>query len=688
MGPKAKKTDNDIVQLIAEIRQFAERDFTQEEKQAQLEQWSGTLMQLQKKYENTSNLELEELTRIGNHDVFRLLQMGLENKEDYSQALEAIIDDRQNSHVFSLVSFLKTPEGSRLIDKGSKGKEYSQEDIKGIQAFFGSVYGVEITQELARSVRVEMMGALLTYTASGKSEMDMRYFAGRKEELGEFLLQQALESDRECAIVAKTSHSLKYSESELTGATRGNNTTNRGRFRVDNFVLHQDQATFCNAFSDELSSLQGKSFVNYYISILRAIKNGNIPASTIHPLYLIKSPYALNQEDRTQNFSGRNLKNYVDNANLSSRQKDDISQSVFLGLMGNVEHIDELVCLFHHNPVVIGGESTDLFVLSNFISSALEKGDFKQARHLVMDKALTKMVSLAESYTKIIQSNELMEEDPSLNKKSMYVDSNKKFGTMIENFTQSLSALGQILPYVDTKEYEKTIDQLLSATKEMVSCGLKSGNKTFVSSMKKLKKEERGFALALTDLPDEEMVLSYHKLDPHLEQEFSKPQANPSSKIMNSPHSLDFQELVLGFQKAFTKLQDQHKTQTHTRASQLFLSYLNELATVKFDPSSMGPSSQRPYEGHSATQTLSALKKHLGDYGCPLMVKFVEKSGFLMQDKFANAIKDDRIPPSVRKSMQELNLFVEEMTGLRGPNQSLADVLSQSPSQKKGKKSP
>ena len=660
MTRKKSAQGSDLQSLVNDINSASQGAFSKEELSLRMSEWTSTLMQLQKKYENAQDSEIIADTKIGNHDLFRLLQMGLNNKEEYKSALTAIIEDKHNSHAMSFAHFIKSKEGYLLFEKGSMPIDFHEGKLGELTHFIEELGGVFIAQNLTKAARAEMLGCLFAYTSSGKSEHDLRAYKGSSPE--DFLLHTAQSSDQEFAVEQSSIHSLEQVRGKIKPVTRQDLTGVRARLCVDNCVVFGNTVTFCNVFSDNSPKDQKISFLRYFLAISRACRNGEIPAQNIAPLYLVQSPFPRYQSEffnETSKGHGGNIKSYIDQAGLSTKQKDDLSQSNFLGLIGNTTHIDHLVMLFAHNALVSGGESTDLFVTSNFILEDLRSGNLPKARERAVTKAVTKIASLSESLVLMVEKNELMHKNPAMNEKKQFLDTNGSFLSMLKNHEQNIKSLGDLINQAENKDdFRNQVDVILENTQKLISLGKLSGNDNFKNQM--IEMERSMFVLAGT-VQSTRPVSDYEDRDPGLEKLLNSPQNEYKAPARKKVHGIDlenFREAASAFSKSFATLRLNAPVQGSV-AAQKMSDYLDLLASCGLNPSKISA----PYQNNSASTTFRSLQKELESYGCPLMSEFVKKSRFLLQEKFTSEMKSGDLRPGTIASLEGLADFMERKMG-------------------------
>lgn len=617
--------------------------------------WATQLMELQTVLHDSTVDELVAQLEVDEQRVFTLLGLGKDNAqsvEDYKVVLDIIANHPDQSGGIAVVEFLKSPEGfalmnnptSKVVDmfNGSQGENAKN----ALEIFFGGAFGLNLTEQVLKSIKAEEIGTLLTYALSGNYENDrIEYNKDPSEDPLAFILRKAQASDVEFVLDTATDKSFHTVEGRVTKQNRTNTNGVRGRLRPDHFVSNfaTKQTYLTNTTTNLDKSGQGMSFLRYYLAAVRYTKteviNGRknpLYGHDIHASYLSSGLFP--QDSTEESGVARDFVKYINRSNFTSREKRDMAQMEFLGLLGNCTTKEHAAILFAHNPVIAGCDTLDLYWLSLKMGDCLKRGDQQGCNDLIVTTVVKKLKSVAENATRMLESNVLVGHLDN----GHYLDTNKHFYYMLSNLNNVVENLPTIL---DMGEHISLKGSLIESLHNLVHAAAQSKVNSLVSLARTLNGRVKSFATcelnAPTPWPTEIVGVFDLMQDKNYVSNIYTSHYAPVEKVSD----VDFHQVARDFFGAYDQLDDLTPKGKFKSAFQDYISSLvahhkrEDLLCVENDAGVMLWDNYKNTsgDGQAAFGSIDSLKESarkfavdLERHGYSLMGEFVRKTKFLL----------------------------------------------------------
>lgn len=621
----------------------------------QIEAWATQLMELQTALSSSTIDELTQQLGVDEHRVFTLLGLGKDNVntvDDYKVVLDIIANHPDQSGGIAVVEFLKSPEGFALLNSPSPKVAEMFNGPQGdsaknaLETFLGGAFGLELTEKVLKSIKAEEIRMLLTYAWSGNYENDrIEYNKNPKEDSFAFILRKAQSTDREFVLDTATNKSFQTVEGRVTEQNRTNTNGVRGRLRPDHFISNfaTKQTYLTNTTTNLDKSEQGMSFLNYYLAAIRYTKteviNGRknpLYGHDIHASYFLSGLFP--QDSTEESGVARDFVKYVNRSNLTSREKRDMAQMEFLGLLGNCTTKEHAAILFAHNPVIAGCDTLDLYWLSLKVGDCLKRGDQQGCNDLIVTTVVKKLKSVAENATRMLESNVLVGHLDN----GHYLDTNKHFYYMLSNLSNVVDKLPTIF---DMGEHIALKGSLIESLHNLVTAAAQSKVSPLVSLARILNGRVKSFATCDINAPipwPSEMIGVFEMMQDN----------NYISNIHSSDYApitlvtdIDFQQLARDFFGAYDQLND---LSPKGKFKSAFQNYISSLVAHKKNPYVLNIENDAGImlwddrkntsgDGQAAFGSIDSLKESarnfavdLERHGYSLMGEFVRKTKFLL----------------------------------------------------------
>lgn len=658
----------------------------------QIEEWATQLMEFQTILNDNTLQEVVDHLGVEEHRVFTLLGLGKENAnsvDDYKVVLDIIANHPDQSGGIAVVEFLKSPEGFALMNSPSAKVEQMFNGAQGkhtkdaLEAFFGGAFGLELTEKVLKSIKAEEIGTLLTYALSGNYETDrIEYNKNPQENPLAFILRKAKAADVEFALNTSTNKSFQTVEGRITKQNRTNTNGVRGRLRPDhfvsNFVTQQTYVTNTTTHLDK--SEQGVSFLNYYLAAVRYTKTKLVNGRS-NPLYghNIQASYLSSglfpQDGDEEQGVARDFVKYINQSNLTSREKRDIAQMEFLGLLGNCSTPEHAAILFAHNPVIAGCDTLDLYWLSLKVGDCLKRGDQHGCNDLIVTTVAKKLKSVADNATRMLESNVLSGHLDN----GHYLDTNTHFHYLLTNITNVVDKLPKVF---DMSSHIALKGSLLESLHNLVNAADQSGVSTLGSVVETLSDRLEAFANRplSCSAPRPSQMTGVFDLMQAKDYVSNIHTQNFTSVSMVS--EVDFHQVAQDFFGAYDQLDDLIPKGQFKAAFQKYISSLvahqkrtdilcveNDAGVRLWDDNkSSTPESERAAFGsvRSLTNTANKFALDLERAGYPLMGEFVRKTKFLLGVDNDDAQID--LTEVNQKSSREFIEFINRLYAQNAPD--------------------
>ena len=656
----------------------------------QIDGWATTLMEFQVELKSNSVQEVTDSLGVYEQQVFTLLGLGKDNinsADEYKVVLDIIANHPGQSGGIAVVEFLKSPEGFALMNSpSSKVAEMfngplGQQTKDVLETFLGGAFGLDLTTTILKSIKAEEIGTLLTYALSGNYEVDqVEYNKDPSEDAFEFILRKAKAADIEFVLDTATNNSFQTVEGRVTKHNRSNSNGVRGRLRPDHFISNftTRQTYITNTTTNADKSDQGVSFINYYLAALRYTKTPVVNGRT-NPLYghTLQASYLSSglfpQDSESESGVARDFVKYVNHANLTSREKRDVAQMEFLGLLGNCSSAEHAAILFAHNPVIAGCDTLDLYWLSLKVSDCLHRGDHVGCNDLIVSTVAKKLKSVADNATKMLESNVLV----GAMDNGHYLDTNKHFYYLLNNLTQVIDKLPKVF---DMREHAALKSGLVESLQTLVNAADQSGVSSLGAVVDTLDDRIRTFTqspLQPTSPRPSQMTGVYDLAHVHHISNIH----TQSFQEIRSLSDIDFEQLSKDFFGAYDQIAELTPKGRFKSAFQEYLSALtahkntnalvveNNAGFRLWDNNKFALSGdQKPAFGsvRSLTNTAGVFAKDLEAAGYTLMAEFVRSSKFLLGADDENAVID--VAALRQSSVQQFIDFVNRVYTENGPD--------------------
>lgn len=657
----------------------------------QIEAWATQLMELQTALSSSTIDELTQQLGVDEHRVFTLLGLGKDNVntvDDYKVVLDIIANHPDQSGGIAVVEFLKSPEGFALLNSPSPKVAEMFNGPQGdsaksaLELFLGGAFGLELTQKVLKSIKAEEIGTLLTYALSGNYENDrIEYNKDPSEDHLAFILRKAKTSDVEFVLDTATDKSFQTVEGRVTRHNRTNSTGVRGRLRPDHFVSNfaTKQTYLTNTTTNLDKSGQGLSFLRYYLAAVRYTKtevvNGRknpLYGHDIHASYLSSGLFP--QESTEESGVARDFVKYINHSNLTSREKRDMAQMEFLGLLGNCTTKEHAAILFAHNPVIAGCDTLDLYWLSLKVGDCLKRGDQQGCNDLIVTTVVKKLKSVAENATRMLESNILVGHLDN----GHYLDTNKHFHYMLSNLTNVVDKLPKVF---DMGEHIALKGSLIESLHNLVIAADQSNVSSLGSVVDMLDDRVKTFAACSINAPTprpNQMTGVFDLMQDH----------NYISNVHSSDYTpvekvsdVDFHQVARDFFGAYDQLDDLSPKGKFKSAFQEYISSLAahhkhaDVLCVENDAGVMlwDDRKNTSGDGQAAFGSIDSLKESarnfavdLERHGYSLMGEFVRKTKFLLGVDNDDAQID--LTELNKKSSQEFIEFINRVYAQNAPD--------------------
>lgn len=622
----------------------------------QIEQWATQLMEFQTALNDKSLQEVVNHLGVEEQRVFTLLGLGKDNAssvDDYKVVLDIIANHPDQSGGIAVVEFLKSPEGFALMNNPSAKVDQMLNGTHGKQAkgaletFFGGAFGLELTEQVLKSIKAEEIGTLLTYALSGNYETDrIEYNKNPKENPLAFILRKAKAADVEFALSTTTNKSFQTVEGRVTKQNRTNSNGVRGRLRPDHFVSNfsTKQTYLTNTTTHLDKSEQGVSFLNYYLAAVRYTKtkvvngrNNPLYGHSIHASYLSSGLFP--QDGEEENGVARDFVKYINQSNLTSREKRDVAQMEFLGLLGNCSTQEHAAILFAHNPVIAGCDTLDLYWLSLKVGDCLKRGDQNGCNDLIVSTIAKKLKSVAENATRMLESNVLSGHLDN----GRYLDTNTHFHYLLTNITNVVDKLPKVF---DMSNHIALKGSLLESLHNLVNAADQSGVSTLGSVVETLSDRLDAFANRPLNCPAPRPSQMTGVFDLMQAPNYVSNVHTREFAPIASVSEVDFHQVAQDFFGAYDQLDDLTPKGQFKAAFQEYISSLiahqkhsdilcveNNAGVRLWDENKYSSAEgERAAFGsvRSLTNTANKFALDLERAGYPLMGEFVRKTKFLL----------------------------------------------------------
>ena len=489
----------------------------------------------------------------------------------------------------------------------------------------------------------------------------------------------------EFALDTSTNNSFQTVEGRVTKQNRGNSNGIRGRLRPDHFVsnfnTHQTYITNTTTHLDK--SEQGVSFLNYYLAALRYTKTSFVNGQN-NPLYghKINATYLSSglfpQDSQDESGVARDFVKYVNQSNLNIREKRDLAQMEFLGLLGNCTTPEHAAILFSHNPVIAGCDTLDLYWLSLKVSDCLHRGDQIGCNDLIVSTVAKKLKSVADHATTMLESNILA----GALDNGHYLDTNTQFKYLLTNLTQVIDQLPQVF---DMMEHQPLKEALVDSLYHLINSTRHSNVSSLGALAGTLKKRVDVFAKSspIPDQPDESQITGVFDLIQDSPAYHSHIHTNEFQEI-HRLEDVNFAQLARDFFGAYDNTQELRPKGQFKEAFQEYLSALTAhdtkknvlsvengagLALWNDNNHMVDKKDQAAFSSVSSLKnTAGAFAKDLERSGYTLMGEFVRKTRFLL------GVDDDtssiQISNLRKKDISVFLEFVNRVYSENGPDAS------------------
>lgn len=653
--------------------------------------WATQLMELQTVLHDSTVDELVAQLEVDEQRVFTLLGLGKDNAQsvdDYKVVLDIIANHPDQSGGIAVVEFLKSTEGfalmnnptSKVVDmfNGPQGDSAKN----ALEVFFGGAFGLALTEEVLKSIKAEEIGTLLTYALSGNYENDrIEYNKDPSEDPLAFILRKAQASDVEFVLDTATDKSFHTVEGRVTKQNRTNTNGVRGRSRPDHFVSNfaTKQTYLTNTTTNLDKSGQGMSFLRYYLAAVRYTKTEVINGRK-NPLYGhdINASYlssGLFPQDSTEESGvARDFVKYINRSSLTSREKRDMAQMEFLGLLGNCTTKEHAAILFSHNPVIAGCDTLDLYWLSLKVGDCLKRGDQQGCNDLIVTTVVKKLKSVAENATRMLESNVLVGHLDN----GHYLDTNKHFNYVLSNLTNVVDKLPKVF---DMGEYVALKGSLIESLRNLVHAADQSDVSSFGAVVDMLDDRVKSFAESSLNArtPRASQMTGVFDLmqDKNYISNIYTSNYTPVEKVSD----VDFHQVARDFFGAYDQLDDLTPKGKFKSAFQDYISSLvahhkrADLLCVENDAGVMLWDNHKNTsgDGQAAFGSIDSLKEtarkfavDLELHGYSLMGEFVRKTKFLLGVDNDDAQID--LTELNKKSSQEFIEFINRVYSQNAPD--------------------
>lgn len=651
----------------------------------QIEAWATTLMEFQTELKADSVQQVTESLGVYETQVFTLLGLGKDNKngvDEYKVVLDIIANHPGQSGGIAVVEFLKSTEGFALMNSpsskvaemlnGSTGQH--AKDV--LETFLGGAFGLDLTTTILKSIKAEEIGTLLTYALSGNYEVDqVEYNKDPSEDAFEFILRKAKAADIEFVLDTATNNSFQTVEGRATKHNRSNTTGVRGRLRPDHFISNftSRQTYLTNTTTNADKSEQGVSFINYYLAALRYTKTpvvhgrtNPLYGHTLHASYLSSGLFP--QDSESESGVARDFVKYINRSNLNSRDKRDVAQMEFLGLLGNCSSAEQAAILFAHNPVIAGCDTLDLYWLSLKVSDCLNRGDHVGCNDLIVSTVTKKLKSVADNATKMLESNVLAGSMDN----GHYLDTNKHFYYLLSNLTNVIDKLPKVF---DMREHAPLKAGLVESLHNLVVAAEQSGVSSLGGVVDTLADRLESFNQRPLQCPPPRPSQMTGVYDLAHVQHISNIHTQPFQEI-SSLSDIDFEQVSKDFFGAYDQIKELTPKGRFKSAFQDYLSSVtahhknanlvveNEAGFRLWDTD---PQRKAAFGSlRSLTNTAGTFAKDLEAAGYTLMAEFVRTTKFLLGADDENAVID--VETLRQSSVQKLINFVNRVYTENGPD--------------------
>jgi hypothetical protein len=126
---------------------------------------------------NDDDLTIEGIDAEHQQTVRQILALGRNNFESFNveatshlRAAPQVVGRDKQAVLVTFAEFIKSPSAHDLVNGGAKQAPDIDEAIVGL---FNGLFGIEITQGFARSIRVEQLGRILAYAMSSQCDDDL-----------------------------------------------------------------------------------------------------------------------------------------------------------------------------------------------------------------------------------------------------------------------------------------------------------------------------------------------------------------------------------------------------------------------------------------------------------------------------------------------------------------------------------
>lgn len=313
--------------------------------------------------------------------LIQYFHLGMEYENQFNELLSHVQTDLQ-----STLAFIGSNKGFHLLNNNQEFDKYTEDELR---VFFGSLFGIQLSQECVKSLRAEKLSSILGYALSGRFEQLKPSLQG----LTDIEKSNAIRND-----IQRFDLSLSYKYDEVNNGIEvdaqfevqnKNRSRNRGRNRADNCFINELTKTIhigC-ATSNLDAKAQGYSFFKSFsavqalvdIAVFEDGQKNPFHGYRIQPYMLLNTRFSL---DNSEYQAGSSFREMLGQANYAELRL--INQLPWFRMVSNCANQEHLHALIEHDIYMTGCDTSNIHAALGMIKNKPKEQQILALRDMVL----------------------------------------------------------------------------------------------------------------------------------------------------------------------------------------------------------------------------------------------------------------------------------------------------------------